>query len=251
MELTRRDLLLAAGGLAAACTHLGGPVAIRPSGTRVVSFDAFVLFDPRPFARMLEERYPGQGAALWASYRVRLFQYGWLRALGRRYQDFWRLSEDALDATASAQGIDLAPPVRAALLEVWGSLPPWPDAVQGVRELSRRGLRLAVLSNWSPRMIDGALARSGLSDMVQTLSTDLARTYKPDPAAYRLALDAYRVSREEILFVAFAGWDAAGASWFGFPTVWMNREGAPPDRLDLEGVRVVRSFDELAPLTPG
>src|SRR5512147_1656573 len=123
MPLSRRELLLATGGLAAACAHPGSSVPAPRSRIRAVAVDAFVLFDPRPFRRMLEERYPGQGAAMWAGFRSRLFQYGWLRALGRRYQDFWRLSQDALDATGAAQGVALGP-ARAALLEAWGSLPP-------------------------------------------------------------------------------------------------------------------------------
>ena len=52
----------------------------------------------------------------------------------------------------------------------------------------------------------------------QVLSSDRAKTYKPDPRAYQLGVDALQVKREEILFVAFAGWDAAGAKLFGYPT---------------------------------
>lgn len=245
MSATRRDLLLAAGGLAMGCAA-GLPRS--PGGARrirAVALDAFVLFDPRPFTRALEASFPGRGAALAATYRARLFEYGWLRALGGRYQDFWRVSADALDATAEAERLDLTPPLRAALLDVWGSLPPWPDAVEGVRELSRRGLQLAVLSNWSPPMIDHALARADLRQVVRPLSTDAARTYKPAPRAYALALDAFGLTRGEILFVAFAAWDAAGASWFGFPTVWMNRAGAPRERLDMPDVALATSFDDL------
>lgn len=247
MTLTRRELLLAVGGTAVSCAPLPGRTAsTRRTGIGGVAVDAFVVFDPRPFARALESAFPGRGAAIAASYRVRLFEYGWLRALGERYQDFWQVSTDALDATAEAEGLVLTPATRASLLEVWGSLPPWPDAVEGIRALSRRGLQLAVLSNWSPRMIDEALERSGLRGVVRSLSTDSARTFKPDPAAYALALEAFHLSRDEVLFVAFPAWDAAGASWFGFPTVWMNRVSAPPDHLGMERVMMARSFADLA-----
>ncbi|GMV93629.1 MAG: hypothetical protein AMXMBFR82_34070 [Candidatus Hydrogenedentota bacterium] len=51
---------------------------------------------------------------------------------------------------------------------------------------------------------------------------------------------------------AFAGCDAAGASWFGYPTVWVNRLGAPPEALDA-AVDVVGSGLEalLGLLDPG
>lgn len=238
--------MLAAGALAIGCANnpkrssSGGDRSIR-----AVACDAFVLFDPRPFAATLEQMFPGRGAAIAAGFRGRLFDYGWLRALGDRYRDFWQLSEDALAATTEAEQLELAPLQRAALLDVWASLPPWPDAVAGARELARRGLALAVLSNWSPRMLDDALERSGLRDTVRALSTDAARTYKPDPRAYGLALDAFGLDRERILFVAFAGWDAAGASWFGFPTVWMNRADAPLEPLEMEKVGTASSFADL------
>ena len=33
------------------------------------------------------------------------------------------------------------------------------------------------------------------------------------------------------MFAAFAGWDAAGAKSFGYPTFWVNRLGLPPEQL--------------------
>jgi 2-haloacid dehalogenase len=64
------------------------------------------------------------------------------------------------------------------------------------------------------------------------LSTDSIRTYKPDPRAYQLAIDALKLPREEILFVAFGGWDAAGAKSFGYKTFWVNRQNLPVEELD-------------------
>ena len=40
------------------------------------------------------------------------------------------------------------------------------------------------------------------------------------------------LTREQIVFTAFAGWDAAGAKWFGYPTVWVNRLQAAAEELD-------------------
>ena len=46
-----------------------------------------------------------------------------------------------------------------------------------------------------------------------------------------MAIDAFKLKREEILFAAFAGWDAAGAKWFGYPTFWVNRLNLPGEEL--------------------
>src|SRR5215467_3540994 len=58
-------------------------------------------------------------------------------------------------------------------------------------------------------------------------STDRLRTHKPDPKAYQFGVDALHLKRGEILFVPFASWDLSGARWFGYPTSWVNRSGAP------------------------
>jgi 2-haloacid dehalogenase len=77
------------------------------------------------------------------------------------------------------------------------------------------------------------------------VSTDLARTYKPDPRAYQLGVDALGLPREQILFAAFAGWDAAGARRFGYPTFWVNRLQAPPEELGAPPDGVGASLDGL------
>ena len=46
-----------------------------------------------------------------------------------------------------------------------------------------------------------------------------------------MGLDAFKLTKEEIAFAAFAGWDAAGAKWFGYPTFWVNRANAPVEEL--------------------
>src|SRR5205085_2516397 len=95
------------------------------------------------------------------------------------------------------------------------------------------GYRLALLSNLTPAMLDGCVRSAALGGTFdRVLSTDQARTYKPDPRAYRLTTDAFKLDREEILFVAYAGWDAAGAKLFGYPTFWVNRLKLPAEELD-------------------
>jgi 2-haloacid dehalogenase len=63
------------------------------------------------------------------------------------------------------------------------------------------------------------------------LSTDNVRQFKPASQAYQMAVDTFGLRREAIVFAAFAGWDAAGAKWFGFPTVWVNRLNSPTEEL--------------------
>jgi 2-haloacid dehalogenase len=93
-------------------------------------------------------------------------------------------------------------------------------------------LRTAILSNFSPKMLEAALAASGVAGTFDAvISTDEARCYKPEARAYALGVDRLKLPRERIGFAAFAGWDVAGAKWFGYPTFWVNRLGSPSERL--------------------
>jgi len=81
-------------------------------------------------------------------------------------------------------------------------------------------------------MLEVGIENAGLEGVFEhVLSTDQIRAYKPDPRAYQMAIDAFKLKRKEILFAAFAGWDAAGAKWFGYPTFWVNRLNLPGEEL--------------------
>jgi len=165
-------------------------------------------------------------------WRTRLFEYQWLRALSARYADFLQVADDSLAFAAESLTIDVTRDQRAELVQSFLRLTPWPEAPAALRSLRNMGLRLAFLSNATPSMLTNGIVNGGLEDVFEhVLSTDPLRTYKPDPRAYRMATDAFGLDAGEVLFVAFAGWDVAGARWFGYPTYWVNRLDAPAQRL--------------------
>jgi 2-haloacid dehalogenase len=77
------------------------------------------------------------------------------------------------------------------------------------------------------------------------LSVHPARRFKPDPSVYRIAEEALGVPRPVVGFVSSSGWDAAGAKSFGFRAFWVNRSGAPVERLGVRPDAVVKSLDGL------
>ena len=77
------------------------------------------------------------------------------------------------------------------------------------------------------------------------LTTDKVRAFKPSPTAYQMGVDAFKLPKKNIAFAAFGAWDAVGASWFGYPTVWVNRFGLPEENLDANGITVGRGIDTL------
>jgi 2-haloacid dehalogenase len=109
----------------------------------------------------------------------------------------------------------------------------------------------AILSNGSPRMLQAAVASSGLGPHLDyVLSVDTVKTYKPAPAVYALGPRALGVPVAELLFVSSNAWDVAGAKAFGYRVAWCNRGQAPEEELDLRADVVISRLDELPDALP-
>lgn len=204
-------------------------------GVRAVAFDLFTLFDPRGVDRRVTE-VVGDNPAFAATWKTKLFEYSWLRAASGQYRDFQALVQDALSYATRAHHVELSAPARARLEAAFVELEAWPDSQDALQALRTRGLGLAPLANFSPTMIRSLLGRAGLvQEFDDLISTDRARSYKPDPRAYALAETSFRLPRSQIAFAAFGSWDAAGGRWFGFPTFWVNRFSQPDEQLGAPG----------------
>lgn len=190
--------------------------------------------------------FPGKGKELSNSWRIRQFEYQWLRALGQHYADFWHATEDSLVYAAESLKLELTPGKRTALMESYLNLKTWPEVPSALRALRSEGFKLGFLSNATSSILHAGIKNSGLGQVFEhVLSTDMVKTYKPDPKAYQMGVDVFRLKKEEILFVAFAGWDVAGAKWFGYPTFWVNRLNLPHERLGVSADGVGSNLNDL------
>jgi 2-haloacid dehalogenase len=231
MPINRRKFVALAGAATLATPTVQSFAAERP--IKAIAFDGFPIIDARPFFAKAEDIFPGKGRALSEAWRTRLFEYTWLRTLGGRYVDFWHVTEQSLIFAAKASGIDLSADQRDALMQTWLGLKAWPDVAPALKVLKAAGIRMAFLANLTEKMLDAVVKNSGLEGFFEPhLSTDKVRAFKPDPRAYQMGPDAFMLAKEEIAFAAFAGWDAAGAKWFGYPTFWVNRAQTPVEELD-------------------
>jgi 2-haloacid dehalogenase len=213
---------------------------------KAIAFDAFVIFDPRPISALAEELFPGKGAGLTGIWRVRQFEYTWLRMAMGRYADFWQVTGDALIFAAKTLKIELAPEQRARLLGTFLDLKPWPGVAEGLKSLHDAGMRLAFLSNFTPQMLAVCTMAGGLEGLFKhQFSTDTIKTYKPDPRAYAMAVKAFALPAEDILFAAFGGWDAAGAKSFGYTVFWFNPGHQPFEELGVAPDAIGTSFADL------
>jgi 2-haloacid dehalogenase len=237
MIVSRRKFVGFAGGsiiaerLASFAGVLGAESALK-SHIKAIVFDGFVIFDPKPVFALAESFFPGVGASFSNEWRTRQFEYTWLRIAARQYADFWQVTRDALVFAAKKLSIELTSEKLDKLMNAYLELDVWPDVITAIKSLKNSGLQLGFLSNFTANMLDKNVRHSRLEGIfAHILSTDRAKTYKPDPLAYQLAVDSFRLKREEILFAAFGGWDAVGAKLFGYPTFWVNRQKLPLEQL--------------------
>jgi 2-haloacid dehalogenase len=219
---------------------------------KAIAFDYFVLFNPDSLVPEVELVFPGKGREFTNLWRTRQFEYAWLRSITDRYVDFFAVTEDALVYAAAAMKVQLTPDAKRRLLDAYLHLTPWPDAVGALRGLKAAGIRIITIANLSPRMLRSNAQSAGLLEFFDALiSTDINHTYKPDPRAYRLGMDRLHLAKEDILFAAFGGWDAAGAKAFGYPTFWVNRFNQPVEELGIHADQTSADLDGLVTFVLG
>lgn len=213
---------------------------------KAVAFDGIALFDPRPIFALTEQMFPEKGSALVATWRAKQFDYTWLRTLTGSYVDFLQVTDEALSFAAEAEKVTVTSQQRQELLAGFMNMKAWPDVVPVLKTLKQRGLGLAPLTDFTVPMLEAGIKNSQLEGVFDhLLSTDLVSAYKPDPRSYQMGVDAFGLSRDEIAFVAFGGWDAVGAKTFGYRTLWANRLNAPTERLGIVPDLIAHDFTGL------
>jgi 2-haloacid dehalogenase len=211
---------------------------------RAVVFDAYgTLFDVHSVVEA-GRAVTSDPQALSTLWRQKQLEYTWLRSLMGRYEDFWAVTEAALRFALGRLGIQAGAPQIQALMDAYLSLATFPEVPAALARLAPRPL--GILSNGSPRMLEAAVAASGLGGVfAHVLSVDRVRTYKPSPAVYALGPEAFGAPAGEILFVSSNGWDIAGAKAYGYLTCWCNRLRSPREELGVRPDHEVTRLDEV------
>ena len=253
-------------------THNSPP---RPAAPRAVLFDAYgTLFDVYSVGQLAEELFPCHGQALSVLWRDQQIEYTRLVTTsnhGAHYQPFSVLTRSALVYAIKKIAIGDYP-MRAAdqfnlededdfqarygdqverLLAQYQHLSAFPENLAVLRELKGRGIPLGILSNGDAPMLQAAVQSAGFSDLLNhVISVDAVRHYKTHPLAYALGEQATGLNAAQIVFVSSNAWDALGATWHGYQTLWVNRYQLPFEELGTLPTRVGSSLRDVLRFFP-
>ncbi|RIX46854.1 MAG: haloacid dehalogenase type II [Rhodocyclales bacterium GT-UBC] len=202
---------------------------------KAIAFDAYAtLFDVYCMERLAEDYFPGQGRALTTLWRQKQVEYTRVRTMSSQFKTFWEVTRDALIYAARALQQPMSDSQRQHLMNQYACLRPFPENLATLEALVAMDIPLAILSNGTAPMLDIAVKFNGMKDLFQhILSADTVRKFKTSPEVYQLAVDAFHLPAEEILFVSSNAWDACAGTWFGFHTFWVNRSDQPAEELDI------------------
>ena len=219
---------------------------------RAVLFDAYgTLFDVYSVALLAEQLFPGYGERLSVLWRDKQIDYTRITSMSGRYRPFWEITRAGLRFAAARLGLELTGPAEDRLMNQYRHLSAFPENHEVLSELKRREIPTGILSNGDPEMLAVAVKSAGLAPLLtHVLSVHEVRRFKTDPAAYALGTQALGLAAKDILFVSSNGWDAIGATWFGYTTLWVNRTDAPPEQLDTVPSRTGTSLRDVLDFFP-
>lgn len=218
----------------------------RPK-VQALLFDAYgTLFDVYSVGLLAEQLFPKHGERLAAMWRDKQIEYTRLTSMSGEYRPFWDLTRASLRYSAMRLGLDLSRAAEDQLMNQYRHLSSFPDSREVLQKLKDRGIRAGILSNGDPDMLAVAVKSAGFESLISPLlSVHPVRRYKTDPAAYALGPQAFDLPVAQILFVSSNGWDAMGATWYGYTTLWVNRAGLPPEQLDTPPTRTGTSLRDV------
>jgi 2-haloacid dehalogenase len=209
----------AVAGTAWAATPANAQMSGQFKAVKALAFDAYgTLFDVFSVTALCEQLYPGKGNQLAQIWRVKQLQYSLMRSLMGRHRDFWGLTEDGL---------------------VWA--------------IKKQGVKLAILSNGEPKMLEAAAKSAGIRDFLdEIISVEEVKVFKVSPRVYNLGPERMKVTNPELGFISANSWDINGAASAGLNTFWIQRSTAEvPEELGFQASAVVKAITDLAPLLRG
>ena len=213
--------------------------------TKSIVFDAYgTLFDVNSAAEKCKDKIGGKWEGFANFWRTTQLEYTWLRSLMKRHKDFWQVTEDSLDKSMKAFEINSS--MRNELLDLYKILSPFKEVPEVLKLLKERDLKLAILSNGTPSLLNELVKSNNLDNLFDDLfSIEEVRIYKPDSKVYDLPINQYQIQKNEVVFLSANTWDVSGGGNYGYNSIWVNRNNNIFDNLDYKHKNKIKDLKQL------
>jgi len=142
----------------------------------------------------------------------------------QNYKNFSECTRAALAYSCAYHQVALSRAQTEELLALYGSLPAFEDAADGLSRLRQAGYRLFAFSNGAAETVEGLLTNAGIRDFFQGIvSTDALRSFKPNPAVYCHFLREAKAVGGAAWMISGNPFDVIGALSAGMKAVWVRR----------------------------
>ena len=212
---------------------------------KAVIFDAYgTLFDVNSAAEKCKNQIGDKWEGFANYWRTTQLEYTWLRSLMKRHKDFWKITEDSLDKSMKVFNIN--PNMKEELLSLYKKLSTFPEVNNTLKQLKNKKLKLAILSNGSPDLLNELVKSNNLTEIFDDLfSIEEVKIYKPDNKVYEIPIHRYKIKPEEIVFLSSNTWDVSGGGNYGYQSVWVNRNNNIFDNLDYKPKYEIKNLKQL------
>ena len=211
-------------------------------------FDAYgTLFDVNSAASKCKEKLGSKWENFANAWRTTQLEYTWLRSLMKKHKNFWEITEDSLDHTMET--FKIKKEMRNELLDLFKKLSPYPEVKKCLDGLKAKNIKLAILSNGTPALLNELVKSNGLQNLFDDIfSIEEVKIYKPSSKVYDMPVKKYNIKNEEVAFLSANTWDVSGGGNYGYNAVWVNRNNDVFDYLDYKPKNEINNLTQLLDL---
>lgn len=180
-------------------------------------------------------------------WRQKQLEYSFRRGLMQNYATFAVCTRNALDYTCDFCKVSFTVEQKEELLESYRTLPAFSDVEKSLEGLKASGFRIYAFSNGSSEAVEALLSAAGIrKHLLDVVSVDDLKSFKPNPAVYSHFLNKSGASGSSAWLISGNPFDVIGAVSAGMRAVWVKRSpDAIFDPWGIEPTLVVSSLAEL------
>jgi 2-haloacid dehalogenase len=138
------------------------------------------------------------------------------------------------------------PSMKNELLDLYKILSPFKEVSEVLKSLKEKDLKLAILSNGTPALLNQLVKSNNLDNLFDDLfSIEEVGIYKPDSKVYDMPIKKYNIQKNEVVFLSANTWDVSGGGNYGFNSIWVNRNNNTFDNLDYVPKHQIEDLSKL------